>query len=201
MIKLKSLIENTFRRLMKEASDNEEANAQAKHLGLAYAHFGRWKDPKTGKVVAHVVDGKLVRVDTDAASQAAGTQQMTAGSSAAVPRQQSGAVASATYLKKELSNHFLDNGEDDGLDVINAINDAATLHVVADAVSDTYNPQTGQYDVEVDGKLHSDPQQDGLANTITFNGFKDMWSYINTSQTGKWNFDVDSYQKDQNSQY
>ena len=40
-----------------------EASDQAKKMGLIYAGYGRWKDPRTGKIVAKTIDGKLVKIE------------------------------------------------------------------------------------------------------------------------------------------
>ena len=45
--------------------DESEASDEAKADGLEYASFGRWKDPKTGKVVAQSHGGKLTYNDAD----------------------------------------------------------------------------------------------------------------------------------------
>jgi len=39
------------------------ASDQAKQMGLVYAKFGRWKDPKTGKVTHKTAGERLVKID------------------------------------------------------------------------------------------------------------------------------------------
>lgn len=56
-MKLQQIIENII--------DESQAADQAKSMGLAYAGYGRWKDPKTGKIVAKTVQDKLVKVEDD----------------------------------------------------------------------------------------------------------------------------------------
>lgn len=55
--------------LLKEATAIFEKDAEqlvaskvAKKLGLVYKGFGRWADPKTNKIVAKTISGKLVKV-------------------------------------------------------------------------------------------------------------------------------------------
>lgn len=43
-----------------ELYSESEASEEAKRQGLVYAQFGRWKDPKTGHVVAKTENGRLV---------------------------------------------------------------------------------------------------------------------------------------------
>ena len=64
--KLKNKLFPTESTPMEDNDDtlNEESDASkdAKRRGLEYASFGRWKDPKSGKVVAQTVNGKLQMV-------------------------------------------------------------------------------------------------------------------------------------------
>lgn len=64
VIKMTDVLRESIRKLKEEDSP---AAAEAKKRGLEYASFGRWKDPKTGKVVAKTGDGgsKLVDASSD----------------------------------------------------------------------------------------------------------------------------------------
>ncbi len=53
------------RRLVEEVmkEGQSEAAKEAKQKGLVSKGWGRWADPKTGKIVAQTMDGKLEWVD------------------------------------------------------------------------------------------------------------------------------------------
>lgn len=51
-----------FKHIVRMLVEETTAADQARQLGLEYGEFGRWLDPKTGKVVARTIDGKLVKV-------------------------------------------------------------------------------------------------------------------------------------------
>jgi len=61
MISLRQLLEEATAIFEKDA-EQLVASKVAKKLGLTYKGFGRWADPKTNKIVAKTIDGKLVKV-------------------------------------------------------------------------------------------------------------------------------------------
>jgi hypothetical protein len=58
-------------------SESLTPSEQAHNMGLEYAGYARWKDPKTGKIVAKTMGDKLVKVEASAEKT-----QFSAGSSA-----------------------------------------------------------------------------------------------------------------------
>lgn len=58
-IRLSELISKSVRRLVE--NDESEATKQAHQLGLVSKGWGRWADPKTGKLVAKSINGRLVK--------------------------------------------------------------------------------------------------------------------------------------------
>lgn len=64
MISFKSLLREAMAILEKDA-EQIVASKVAKDMGLIYKGFGRWADPKTNKIVAKTIDGKLVRIEPE----------------------------------------------------------------------------------------------------------------------------------------
>lgn len=74
-IKLTNVLRESIRRLEEEDSP---AAREAKKKGLEYASFGRWKNPKTGKVVAQTADGGAKLIPFKGDSEGSGDGDMSA---------------------------------------------------------------------------------------------------------------------------